>query len=111
MRVGVFLYFDNDPHTVSVGFVVDIRNAFETLILDVIGNGFDKFMFVYLIREFGYDNSLSRTVVELFDFASRAENVTAPARSVSVSYTASAHYYAARGIIGSGNIFKQIVYS
>ena len=93
----------------SVRLVVYVGNAFETFVFNVIGNGFDKFLLVYLIRKFGYDDSLARAVVELLYFALCAENNASPARSVSVSYSASAHDYAAGGEIGRGNVFQQFV--
>ena len=89
----------------SVGFVVDVGNSFESFIFYIIRYRFDKLLFVYLIRKLGYDNSLSRAVVEILDFALSAENNASSARSVSVSDAASAHDYSARREIGRGNVF------
>ena len=93
----------------AVGFVVNVGNTFQPLVLDVIGDRFDEFLFVDLIRKFGYDDTFSRAVVEIFDLAFCAENDISPSGTIGVADAASAHDDAARREIGCGNVSDQFV--
>ena len=91
--VCISLYGDFDVHTVSVGVVLQIGNAFNSLVLDEVGNFFNKSSFVYAVRKFGYDN-LKSVVFGFLDFGSCTNNDFASAGSISFSYALCTHNYA-----------------
>ncbi len=56
---GVALQLDHDAHAVTVGFVAEIRDAFDALLAHQIGDLLDQRGLVHLIRDLGEDQGLA----------------------------------------------------
>ena len=71
--------FDHDAHTVLVGLVAQLGDAFKLLLFDQLGDLLDQTRLVQLVREFG-DNDLLTTadLVDVFDDRA-GTHVNAPA--------------------------------
>ena len=57
LRICVFFQFYNHTDAFPVGFITQVRNAFNSLILDQIRNGFHQPCLVDTIRDFGCHNT------------------------------------------------------
>ena len=108
LRVRVFLYLDDDTHTVSVRFVAQVGNSLKAFFSDLGRDIRDKLAFVYLIGKFGDDYPRS-VFAEIFEFGARPYGYMSSARSISGSYPSSSHYYAFCREVGSVDVFKQFV--
>ena len=54
--VGVVLDLDVDPHPVAVGFVAQVRDPFDALVLDEIGDLLEEGRLVHLVRQLADDD-------------------------------------------------------
>ena len=91
LRVCVAFKFDNHTHTVTVAFLAQIGNSFETFFLNLIGNVFDQLTFVYLVGKFGYYNSRAVVLAVLFELGAGADYYLSSAGCVRLTDTSSAH--------------------
>ena len=110
LALRVLLDVDGDAHPRAVGFVPDIRDSLDLLVLHHVGDGLDEVRLVDLIRQFGHDDALARAVGKLLDIALRAEDDPAPARAVGLADCRPAHDDAPRWIVGRGDILQKIVH-
>ena len=113
LRAGIFFDLDDDAHARAVGLFADVRNAFEPLVLDHIGDRLDERRLVDLIGNFRNDDARTGGVARLIflDFALGTDDDAALSRAIGLADAASAHDDAARGKIGRGDIFHELVYA
>ena len=55
--VCIFFQFNNDPHSLSAGLVLNMINALNTVIFGVVSNAFNQSCLIDHIRDFGDDNA------------------------------------------------------
>lgn len=107
LRVRVLFDVDYDAETVTVGFVLNVRNALYSLVFDLVGDIFDKARLVDLIRKFGNDDSRP-AVCHFFDFGAGADYAAAATGFVCLTNGRTAENYACRRKIGRGNEFHKV---
>ena len=61
------LQLDDDPHSVAIGFVPQIGNAFDGLFAHEIGDSFDQLRLVDLVRNLRDDDGLFVALLVGFD--------------------------------------------
>ncbi len=61
------LQLDDDAHAFAIGFVAKIRNAFDGLLADELGDLLDQPRLVHLIRNLGDDDRLLVALLRLLD--------------------------------------------
>ena len=112
LRVGVLAQFDDDAHAVAVGFLADVRNAFDAFVLDEVGYVLDEARLVDLVRDLARDDARARRVagLVLLDLAARAQDIVAAPRVVGALDARPAHEDRARREIGGGNVRHQLVH-
>ena len=108
LSVVILLCFNDDTHTVAVCFFAKVCDAFNLLVFDLLCDVFDELCLVDLIGDFGDDDS-ALSVGEFLNFSLCTEHCTALAGAVCLFDTASAEDKCACGIVGSRDIFHQIV--
>ena len=108
LRVGVLFDVDNDTHAVTVGFFLDVADAFEAFILHLIGDVFDKASLVHLIRNFR-ENEAFAAVFFFFDVALGSDDATASAGLICLSDGGSAQNGGARREVGARNEFHKVL--
>ena len=59
LRISVLFQFDNDPHSVLAGFIVDIMYSVDTLFLNKVSDRLNKSCLVYHVRYLSDDNAVS----------------------------------------------------
>ena len=94
----------------TVGFVFNIAYSLYSLVFNHIGNRLYEKSFIDLIRKLRHDDSFASAVVEFFYIGFGAQNKAALTGFISLFNARSAHQNAARGIIGSVNIFHKLFY-
>ena len=81
LGVGITLQIENDPHPLPVRFIPDVRNIFELLFVDKVGDFFDKVCLVHLVRYFRHHNALAFPF-SCFDVRLGTDDDAASARGV-----------------------------
>ncbi|CDE30354.1 val start codon [Ruminococcus sp. CAG:403] len=65
-RIGILFQFDDNPHAFSAGFILNVIDAVNSLVLDQFGNMLNHPCLVYHIWNFGHDDGVS--AVQLLQF-------------------------------------------
>ena len=107
LRVRVLFDVDYYAETVAVGLVLNVRDSFDTLVFDLVGDIFDKARLVDLIRKFGNDDSRP-AVCHFFDFGAGADYAAAATGFVCLTNGRTAENDACRRKIGRGNEFHKV---
>ena len=81
LRLCVAFEVDSDAHTLSVGFVTELGDAGDLLVLDEFGDLLDEFSFVDLVRKFS-DDDLSSAAGSLVEMGLGADNDLAAAGGI-----------------------------
>lgn len=105
-----FLFeFDDDTHTVSVRFFSQIADAFKAFVFNLVGDVFDEFRFVDLVRNLGHDDT-ALAVCHFFDFRLCAKHARASTSAIRLLYGMSAQNERARREVRRGDIFHKVVH-
>ncbi len=85
-HVGDFaaLQLDDNAHAVLVGLVAQLRDAIDQLAAHQLGDPLQQARLVDLIRQFGDDDRLVATIVEILDMRAGADEDSAAARRIRV---------------------------
>ena len=108
LLIGIFFQFDNDPHALTAGFVLNVGNALDPLILCQIGNGLHQTGLVHHVRNFRHDDRLPSA--NLFEMSLSAERQLALTGGIRRTDTAFAHENAAGGEVRSLHTGHQFVH-
>ena len=106
--VCIFLYINNNSQTFSVTFFFKVADAFKFFVFYKVSNLCDKSCFVYLVREFGDDNSLSARRC-FFNFGLTSYQNAATACFVGVFNGSSSHNNSACWIVRGRDNFDKFV--
>ena len=107
LGICILLQFDNDTHTVTIGFVTQVRNTLQTLCAYLLRDVLDQLALIDLIRQLANDDAHT-ILTEFFEFGLCSDHNTATASSISCADTAATHNNAAGGEIGTGHMLHQI---
>ena len=102
LRLFVALHFDDDAHAVAIGFVANVADALNFLVLHQIGDVSDKPRFVHLIGQFRDDDVLA-IFTSLLDGGFGAHLESAATGFVSLLDSIAPVDVAARGEIRAGD--------
>ena len=108
LRADVLFHFDDYPHAVAVGLLVNVAYALYPLLLDKFGYALDELGFVDLIGDLG-DDDAALAARHLLYLRARTDDRVALARLIRLFDARSAHDERAGGIVGRGDIFDQLV--
>ena len=107
LRIGILFQFNDDSHAVAVGFVTQVGDTLQTLLLDLIGDIFYQIFLIDLIRQLRNNNTDS-VVSVFFKFGATAHDHSAAAGLVGGTDSASAHNDAACREIRTLDVLHQI---
>src|SRR5699024_4080257 len=96
-------------HAVLIGFITDIRNSFDFLFLDQLGNTLLQGFFVYLVWQCIYDNRLA-SVIHVFEVGIRTHDYATTTSPVPFTDSGHAINSAPSWKVRSRNIFEKLVY-
>ena len=108
IRRSVALYVDRDSHTLAVGMVVAVADAFELLFLDKVADALNQPGFVDLIGQL-CDNDLIASVRSFHNFRLGADGYLAAACCIGGADAGTPHDDAACREIGALDTFHQLV--
>src|SRR5258706_2017785 len=100
LRLGATFEFDDDAHAVAIAFVANVGNVLDVLVVDELGDAFDEYGLVHLIRNFGDDDGLA-VFVDVFDGGFGAQHEAATAGAVGFEATGASVDYAGGGEVGA----------
>ena len=103
----VALEFDNNPHTVAVGFILNVGHAFDPFFADLLGDLFDHRGLVDLIGDF-FDHDRVAVLADLLDLGLGPDDDTATAFQIRLARTRAAQHHTTGGEIGAGNVLDQL---
>ena len=107
LRIGVALQLDDHPHAVAVGLIPDVGDALDTLVLHLIGDGFDEHPLVYLIGQLR-ENDTGTSIAELLKLVAGADHQPAPAGGVGGADAAAPHDDTLCGEVRALDVLHQI---
>ena len=59
LRFAPAFQFDYDPHSIAIGFVANVGDVFDGLVVNQLGDALDEVPLIHLIRDFGDDDGLA----------------------------------------------------
>ena len=89
LGLGAALEFDHNAHAGAVGFVANVGNVANRLVVHQLGDAFDQARFVHLIRNFSNDNRLA-FLVDVLNGGAGAHHKAAAATLICVQNAAAA---------------------
>ena len=95
------LQIDDDPHAVAIGFVANVRDAFNGLGVDQLRDVLDQALLVDLIRNRGDDDGRAIALLRDLDLGLRAHDDRAAAGEVRLLDAVAADDVAAGGEVGA----------
>ena len=101
------LQLDHDAHAVTVALVADIRDIFDRLVVDQLGNALDQKSFVDLVGNFG-DHDRFAIFVESLDASFGAHDEAAAAGLVGVNDSGAAMNNAGGGEVWALHEFQNV---
>ncbi len=101
--------FDHDAHTVLVGLVAQLGDAFDFFLFDEFRNTFDKPGLVYLVRQFINDQCLLASSFVFFDCSASANVQLASTSAISLHDAGTAIDDARSGKVGTADVFHQFI--
>ncbi len=105
---GITFQFDHDAHTVAVGFVLHMGDAFNLFVARGLGDPFDHRGLVHLIGDL-IDHNGPTVLADLFDTGLGPDHNAAAPFQIGFARTGPAQHDAARGEIGAGDIVDQLL--
>ena len=106
LGVGVLFHFNDDAHALAAGLVVQVADALDLFVLDIVGDGLDQAGLVDHVGDLG-DDDLKPAVFLLDDLGAAAQRDLAAAGGVGGADAGAAHDDAAGGEIGALDILHQ----
>ena len=94
-RIGVALELDHDPHAVAIGFVAQIADTVETLVVDQLRHPFDETRLVHLVGNFAHDDRCPARPFVGLDGSQRAHHQGAASGQVCLANRLAAEQLAA----------------
>ena len=104
----IALYLNHHPHAGAVGFVPDVRNAFDCLFTDKFTNALKKLCLVHLIRDFVHDDGLSVARIRNH-LGPRPHDHRSPSGGIGIANACAPHNQRTRREIGPGNNVQQFL--
>ena len=89
-RNDVALELNHHAHAGFVRLILNVRNAFDLLFVDQLGNLFEQGALVHLIRQLVDDDRLLVALFQIFDVRASAHHHTAAASVVAIAHTGNA---------------------
>ena len=105
------LELNYQAHAGLVGFVLDMADAFDFLLVDQLGHAFLQGFFIDLVGQLVHDDGLARAFVDVLEMAFGTHHHLAAPGAVAVFNAIDAVNNARRGEVGRGHDFHQIVYA
>ena len=102
------LQLDNEPHTVTIGFVANIGNSFKFFIVNQFDNFFNQPDLVNLIRQLSNNNGFPAVFLGNLHKGSCPDNNFTPTGRICQTNTLVTIYNTAGWKIRSDNIFHEI---
>ena len=109
LRIVILLDVDDYAHARAVGLLADVRDAFEPLVLDLVGDVLDELRLVDLIGDL-CDDDAALAVRELLYLRARANDRRPSARAVRLAYCGAPQHESRRGIVGRGDVLHEVVH-
>ena len=107
LGIGVPLELDNDAHTVTVGFIPDIGNALQALVLHLLRHGLDEHPLVHNIGKLG-DDDAGAVLAEFLEFMAGTDHHAATAGGIGGADAAAAHDNALGGEVRALDMLHQV---
>ena len=107
LTVGILFQLNDNAHTVAVGFVPQVADAIQPLVLYLLGNGFNQLALVDLVGQLG-DNDALAILIKGLELRFGTHHHLASAGGVGGANAAASHDDAAGGEIRAGNVLHQV---
>src|SRR5438477_1848570 len=105
LRLGPAFEFDDDAHAVAIGFVANVGDVFDLLIVNQRRDALDQIRLVHLVRNFGDDDGLA-VLINVFDGGLGAHHEAAAASAVGFENSRAAVDDSGGGEVGTLNEFQ-----
>ncbi len=104
------LQFNHHPHAGFVGFITNVRDAFDAFLIDVFGNALKKVALIHLIREFVNDDGLTGALIDVFEMGFRPHDHAAAARAIALANARKTINDSGRWEVGCGDEFNEFIH-
>src|SRR5208283_653345 len=107
-RLGVAFELDHDPHAVAIGFVAQVADPLEPLVVDQLGDPLDQLPLVDLVGNLANDDRRLSGALVGFDRGQRAHRENAAFVQISPADRGAAEQLAAGRKIGAGDNIEDL---